>query len=164
MIQVRRIDKPRNDCIGRVLAIPPLSWKRRREQMIRQRKFVKFSGRGCRECKAEIRRIAQIDRVSYREDDPPFRYECPSCHTVWGAYTKARSFEVVEMRDAERCDLEFFEALSSAKCTRCGSSISLTETFGTWGDSEPDGLIINGGAYCWNCMEKTAKTIEGMKR
>jgi hypothetical protein len=130
--------------------------------MIRQRKFVKFSGRGCRECKAEIRRIAQIDRVSYREDDPPFHYDCPSCHTVWGAYVKARSFEVVEMRNAEPYDFEFFEALSSAKCTRCGSSISLIGTFGTWGGSEPDGMTINGAAYCLNCAEKTARIIETM--
>jgi hypothetical protein len=130
--------------------------------MIRQRKFVKFSGCGCRECKAEIRRIAQIDRVSYHEDDPPFRYDCPSCHTVWGPYVNGRSLEVIEMRRAEPWDFELFEAQSSTKCTRCGRPLCLLGTFGSFGEEEPDGLVINGAGYCLNCMEKTAEIIEVM--
>jgi len=130
--------------------------------MIRQRKFVRFSGSGCRACKAEIARIAQTDRVTYREDDPPFRYDCPSCRSVWGPFVKARPPEVVEMRPVEPWDVEFFEAQASAKCTRCGKPICLLGTFGTWGDSEPEGVVINGAPYCRNCVEKTGRIIEGM--
>jgi len=104
--------------------------------MIQHRKFVKSSGKGCRECKAEIRRIGQIDRLTYREDDPPFRYDCPSCGSVWGPHMKAHS--------------------------SCGKPICLAASFGSFGDSEPEGIVINGAAYCWDCVEKTAGIIEGM--
>jgi Zn finger protein HypA/HybF involved in hydrogenase expression len=130
--------------------------------MIRDHKFVKFSGCGCRDCKAEIARIAQIDRITYREDDPPFRYDCPSCGSVWGLYVKARSSEAVEMRNVRPSDWKLIEAQSSAKCTRCGKSIRLYGTFGSLGDSEPEGTVTNGAAYCWDCAEKTARVIEGM--
>jgi hypothetical protein len=130
--------------------------------MIQHRKFVKSSGNGCRECKAEIRRIGQIDRITYREDDPPFRYDCPSCGSVWGPHMKAPSSETVQMRGAEPCDFELFEELSSTKCARCGKLICLAGSFGSFGDSEPEGTVINGAAYCWDCVEKTAGIIEGM--
>jgi hypothetical protein len=130
--------------------------------MIRHRKFVRFSGRGCTGCKWEIARIARIDQVTYREDDPPFRYECPSCRSVWGPFVKVRPPKTIEMRRVEPWDFEFFEAPSSRKCRRCGKPICLFGTFGTWGDSEPEGTVINGAAYCWDCVEKTAGIIEVM--
>jgi hypothetical protein len=130
--------------------------------MIRQRKFICVSGGRCRDCKAEIKRIAQTDRITYREDDPPFRYDCPSCGSVWGPYVKVRLPEAIEMHRVKRFDLELFETLSSTKCTRCGKPICLFGTFGTWGDSEPEGIVINGATYCWDCTEKTARIIEGM--
>jgi hypothetical protein len=132
--------------------------------MIRQRKFVCVSGSRCRDCKAEIKRIALTDRVTYRENDPPFRHDCRSCGSVWGPYVKAHSSEEIEMPPVEAFDFELFEALSSTKCTGCGKPICMVGTFGSFGDSVPEGTLIEGAAYCLDCAEKTPRIIEAFRK
>ncbi len=68
----------------------------------------------------------------------------------------------VKIRHARRSDLEFFEAQSDTKCTRCGKRISLLRTSGDFGDSQPEGLLIEGAPYCWDCMGRTLETIAAM--
>jgi len=70
----------------------------------------------------------------------------------------------VKVRKVRRLQLKFCEAQADMKCTRCGKSICLNGAFGTWGESEAEGLLINGAAYCWDCMEKTAGIIEKAAR
>ncbi len=107
-------------------------------------------GRGCRRCKSETGRLAQMP-VLNGETDAPSRYECPSCHSRWGRVLKPRM-------------LDFFEAASQQRCTRCGKPICLNGTFGNLGEQEPEGLLINGASYCSDCMERTAEVVEEAAR
>jgi hypothetical protein len=129
--------------------------------MVEHRRFEKKSGRGCFDCEGKIARLAQ---ESSPDEDSCFNYECSFCGSVWGPSLNSGSVSKVKLRRVRRSDLKLLEPQSSTKCTRCGKPICLSGTFGSFGDEEPGGLVINGAAYCWNCMEKTAKTIEGMKR
>ncbi len=145
--------------------------------------FIRHSGEGCSHCH---KKVAQM-RESLRGNDRVFHYVCPFCHSAWcrqiREYGTLREFLArgivpdgydpkgagaptgeVEVRRVRRSDLELLEAESSAKCTRCGKAISLLGRFGSWGESEAEGLLIEGAAYCWNCMQKTAEVIEQSAR
>ncbi len=113
--------------------------------------------------------MGQVERET-KGSEKLFRYECPPCHSVWCRYEKARLTMLtfcptgeVEVRRVRRSDLQLLEAESSAKCTRCGKAISLLGTFGSWGESEAEGLLLNGAAYCWNCAEKTAEIEQSVR-
>ncbi|SRR6266436_3681222 len=131
--------------------------------MIRHRVYSRVSGRGCRDCKGEIARLSMM-RKSNCENDGPSRYDCPSCHALWGRLVTSRmldiSFAGIKLRPVRRLDRKFFEAQSDAKCTRCGKPICLNGTFGEFGEREPEGLLVSGAAYCWDCVEKTAEIVE----
>ncbi|SRR5216683_3337632 len=119
--------------------------------MIRHQVFSRVSGRGCSECKAEIARLSLM-RKSNRENDGPSRYECPSCHALWGRLVSSRMLDIsltgIKLRRVRRLDRKFFEAQWDAKCMRCGKSTCLNGTFGNLGEREPEGLLLNGAAYC----------------
>jgi hypothetical protein len=62
------------------------------------------------------------------EDTCPETYRCPMCRARWIF-----------------CDAEV--------CTGCRKPVSLFGTAGSIGESEPEGLLIEGAAYCWQCAE-----------
>jgi hypothetical protein len=131
--------------------------------VIRHRVYSRVSGRGCADCKGEIARLAQKQK-SNDENDGPSRYECPSCHSVWERLITCRMLDIsltgIEARRMRRLDRKFFEAQSDAKCTRCGKPICLNGAFGEFGEREPEGLLVSGAAYCWDCAERTAAIVE----
>jgi len=69
------------------------------------------------------------------EETCPETYRCPMCKARW-----------------------IF--LCPRKCTVCGEFISLYGTWGSFGESEPEGLLIEGAAYCWECAEEAMRTVE----
>lgn len=131
--------------------------------MIRHRLFSRVSGRGCSDCKEEIARLAQIQKPN-GENDGPFRYECPSCHSLWGRFVNLRMLDLspdtVGVSRVRRSERQFFEAQADAQCPCCGKPICLNGTFGDLGEREPEGLLLNGAAYCWDCAQKTAVIVE----
>lgn len=65
----------------------------------------------------------------------PETYRCPLCKARWIF-----------------CEAEV--------CTGCQKSVSLFVTFGDFGESEPEGVLIEGSAYCWECAEEVMRTVE----
>lgn len=47
-------------------------------------------------------------------------------------------------------------------CVGCRKSISLFGTWGSFGESEPEGLRLEGAAYYWECAEEAMRTVERM--
>ncbi len=45
-------------------------------------------------------------------------------------------------------------------CTGCRKSVSLLGTAGSLGESEPEGLLIEGAVYCWQCAEEAMRAVE----
>ncbi len=45
-------------------------------------------------------------------------------------------------------------------CAGCRESVSLLGTAGSLGESEPEGLFIEGTVYCWQCAEEAMRTVE----
>ena len=45
-------------------------------------------------------------------------------------------------------------------CAGCQESVSVFATFGSVDESEPEGVLIEGAAYCWECAEEAMRTVE----
>jgi hypothetical protein len=65
----------------------------------------------------------------------PDTYCCPVCRARWIL-----------------CDAEV--------CTGCRESVSVLATFGDLGESEPEGVLIEGAPYCWECAEEVMRMVE----
>jgi hypothetical protein len=76
-------------------------------------------------------------RVDLLVSEPtcPERYRCPLCRTRWIF-----------------CDAEL--------CAGCQKPVSVFTTFGNFDESEPEGVLIEGSAYCWECAEEVMRTVE----
>jgi len=69
------------------------------------------------------------------EETCPDTYRCPICGAVW-------MFCVPEL------------------CAGCQKPVSVFSTFGSVGESEPEGVLIEGAPYCWTCAEEEMGKIE----
>ena len=69
------------------------------------------------------------------EETCPDTYRCPICGALWIF-----------------CDAEL--------CAGCQKSVSVFGTFGGVGESEPEGVLIEGATYCWECAEEAMGTVE----
>jgi len=65
----------------------------------------------------------------------PDTYRCPVCRARWIF-----------------CDGEV--------CTGCQESVSVFATSGDLGESEPEGVLIEGAPYCWECAEEVMRMVE----
>src|SRR5215470_16644366 len=66
------------------------------------------------------------------EETCPETYCCSMCRARWMF-----------------CDVEV--------CVGCQESISVSAAFGDFGESEPEGVLIEGAPYCWGCAEEVMR-------
>jgi hypothetical protein len=45
-------------------------------------------------------------------------------------------------------------------CAACQKLVSVFAAFGSVDESEPEGVLIEGAAYCWECAEEAMRTVE----
>ncbi len=69
------------------------------------------------------------------EETCPETYCCPMCRARWIF-----------------CDAEV--------CAACQKPVSVFATFGSVHESEPEGVLIEGAPYCWECAEEAMRTVE----
>lgn len=45
-------------------------------------------------------------------------------------------------------------------CAGCQKPVSVFATFGSVDESDPEGVLIEGAPYCWECAEEAMRMVE----